>query len=95
MLFTVGPRAFHRREGLFLVSGWIRRPGYSHEGGRVPRAADVSVVKDQVRGCHKNVTGCGKKVKVGGEGEANLHLNYQDRGEDCPHWRKVIENSEN
>ena len=22
-----------------------------------------------LRGCHKNVTGCGKKVKVGGEGE--------------------------
>ena len=36
-------------------------------------------LEHRLRGCHKNVTGCGKKVKVGGEGEANLHLNYQDR----------------
>ena len=43
----------------------------------------VLLIQDKLehilRGCHKNVTGCGKKVKVGGEGEANLHLNYQDR----------------
>ena len=32
-----GSRAFHRMEGLFLVSGWLRRPGYSHGGGRFPR----------------------------------------------------------
>ena len=37
MNFTAGPRAFHRREGFFLVSGWLRRPGYSHEGGRLHR----------------------------------------------------------